>query len=347
MSMINVSTAICAARLRLPISNATTMVATPTFTNNLKVPRKKRFVRKRWKGARSKPLATTAGDFAKSKRSRLNVIQRLKRQIPVALSIAGSDSSAGAGLQADLKTFGALGVYGVTAVTCIVAETPGKVVRLEPVSATIVREQINVLCKNFPIAAIKTGLLCSAEIVKAVAHELIGRVSHHGIPLVIDPVMVATSGDRLLEPKAIRLCETKLFPLATLLTPNLNEAGNLLGEKISNRKEMERAVRALAEKYLVPVLLKGGHLPGKSAVDLLCVGGEVREFAGPFVRDVVTHGTGCTYSAAITAGLARGLALNNAIGQAKKFISSCLVNRFRWTMSGGKSLDALNQLNRD
>ena len=273
-------------------------------------------------------------------------VQRLNRQIPVALSIAGSDSSAGAGLQADLKTFGALGVYGLTAVTCVVAETPGKVSRLEPVSARIVREQINVLVKSFAIAAIKTGLLYSAEIVEAVAEELVGLVRNHRVPLVIDPVMVATSGDRLLEPKAVRLCEAKLFPLATLLTPNVDEAENLLGKKIKNRKEMERAVRALAEKYRVPVLLKGGHLRGKSAVDLLCVDDEVSEFVAPFVRDVSTHGTGCTYSAAITAGLARGLALRGAIRRAKKFISSCLVNRFRWRMSGGKTLDALNQLTR-
>src|SRR5215470_15855695 len=140
--------------------------------------------------------------------------------IRVALSIAGSDSSAGAGIQADLKTFSALGIYGLTAVTCIVAEIPGKVSRIEPVSAKIVREQIEVLAKSFPIAAIKTGLLCSSEIVSAVGKALrhISRMFAAQIPLVIDPVFVATSGDPLLEPAAIETYEKELFPLATLIT---------------------------------------------------------------------------------------------------------------------------------
>src|SRR5437867_5283635 len=145
--------------------------------------------------------------------------------IPVALSIAGSDSSAGAGIQADLKTFSALGVYGLTAVTCIVAEVPGKVSRIEPVSARIVREQIEVLVKNFPIGAIKTGLLCSAEMISAVAKAI--RSMHRNfasrVPVVIDPVIVATSGDPLLEPAAIEAYQKELFPLATLITPNLDE----------------------------------------------------------------------------------------------------------------------------
>src|SRR5437763_7039269 len=147
--------------------------------------------------------------------------------IPIALTIAGSDSSAGAGIQADLKTFSALGVYGLTAVTCVVAEIPGKVSRVEPVNARIVREQIEVLVRNFPIGAIKTGLLCSVAIISAVA-EAIGktyRTRRRHIPLVIDPVMIATSGDRLLEPPAIDAYKDQLFPLATLITPNLDEAG--------------------------------------------------------------------------------------------------------------------------
>lgn len=264
-------------------------------------------------------------------------------EIPVALTIAGSDSSAGAGLQADLKTFSALGVYGLTAVTCVVAETPGKVARIEPVSARIMREQINVLAKNFPIAAIKTGLLCSAEIVGIVAAAVVDLAKRkRGIPLVIDPVTVATSGDLLLQPDAIKLYETKLFPLATLLTPNLDEAGNLLGRKIKDRSSMERAARALAKKYRVPILLKGGHLGGSDAIDLLFADGKLTEFSEPFVRGVATHGTGCTYSAAITAGLASGLTLEDAIGRAKTFVTSSIQRRFRWTSRSGKALDALN-----
>src|SRR5436853_4048413 len=163
--------------------------------------------------------------------------------VPVALTIAGSDSSGGAGIQADLKTFSALGVYGLTAVTCVVAETPGKVSRIEPVNTEIVREQIAVLSRNFPIAAAKTGLLHSAEIVEAVARAVVdlSADSANRFALVIDPVIVATSGDRLLEPRAIELYESELFPLATLLTPTLNEAEKLLGEPIPHIQTLRTA----------------------------------------------------------------------------------------------------------
>jgi len=265
-------------------------------------------------------------------------------QPSVALTIAGSDSSAGAGVQADLKTFSALRVYGLTAVTCVVAETPGKVSRIEPVSTKIVREQIEVLAKNFPIAAIKTGLLYSAEIVETVARSLadLSGKSRKRLPLVIDPVITATGGDRLLEATAIKLYESKLFPLATLITPNLDEAGKLLGQKVQDRQSMEKAARALARKYRVSILLKGGHLAGGSAIDVLCVGGKITEFAAPFVRGVATHGTGCTYSAAITASLASGLSLEKAIDRAKKFVTASIAQHFRWTSSSGENLDALN-----
>lgn len=266
-----------------------------------------------------------------------------RARIPVALTIAGSDSSCGAGLQADLKTFSALGVYGLTAVTCVVAETPGKVLRIEPVSPKIVREQIKLLAKHFPIAAIKTGLLCSAEIVNVVA-EAVSDLNKKKpkVAVVIDPVMIATSGDALLRPDAIKIYEKKLFPLAALVTPNLDEAGRLLGEKIQDRPSMEKAARTLAEKYRVPILLKGGHLAGEKAIDLLCADGKITEFVEPFVPGVVTHGTGCTYSAAITAGLAAGLTLEDAIGRAKKFVTLTIAQHFRWTSGSGKTIDALN-----
>jgi len=270
--------------------------------------------------------------------------QRRTRTAPVALTIAGSDSSAGAGVQADLKTFSALGVYGLTAVTCVVAETPGKVSRIEPVSAEIVREQIAVLSRNFPIAAAKTGLLFSAEIVEAVARAVVdlSADSAKRFPLVIDPVMVATSGDRLLEPRAIELYERELFRLATLLTPNLNEAEELLGEPIRHLQAMRNAGKEMQRKYGVSILLKGGHLIGGDAADLLFAGDKISEFSAPFVHDVATHGTGCTYSAAITAGLASGLSLESAIRRAKKFVTASIARRFRWTSSSGKQLDALN-----
>src|SRR5881396_2979327 len=184
--------------------------------------------------------------------------------VPVVLTIAGSDSSAGAGIQADLKTFSALGVYGLTAVTCVVAEIPGKVSRIEQVSARMVRDQIEVLEKNSQIGAIKTGLLCSAEIVSAVAKAIRGidRNFASRVPVVIDPVIVATSGDPLLEPAAIEAYEKKLFPLASVITPNLDEAEQLLGTKIRDRQSMHRAGKELKRKLGTAILLKGGHLAG-------------------------------------------------------------------------------------
>jgi len=270
--------------------------------------------------------------------------QRRTRTAPVALTIAGSDSSAGAGIQADLKTFSALGVYGLTAVTCVVAEIPGKVSRIEPVNTEIVREQIAVLSRNFPIAAAKTGLLYSAEIVETVARALVDLSANSAkrFPLVIDPVIVATSGDQLLEPKAIELYEKELFPLATLLTPNLDEAEKLVGEPIRDLKAMRKAGKELQQKYRVSILLKGGHLAGGDAVDLLFADEKIREFSSPFIRGVATHGTGCTYSAAIAAGIASGLPLEDAIGRAKKFVTASIAQHFRWMSSSRKNLDALN-----
>ena len=284
------------------------------------------------KGSRRSPA------FRKLRRGKLSAAT-----IPVALSVAGSDSSAGAGIQADLKTFSALGVYGLTAVTCIVAEIPAKVSRIEPVSVKIVREQVEVLAKNFPIAAIKTGLLCSAEIISAVAKVMrdTGKMLASPIPLVIDPVFVATSGDPLLEPAAIETYEKELFPLASLITPNLDEAGRLLGAKIENRRSMRIAGKELEKKFGTAILLKGGHLTGDRATDLLFANRKVIEFSSPFVHGVATHGTGCTYSAAITAGLAKGLSLEKAIDQAKKFVTGSIARHFRWTLHFGGTVQAL------
>lgn len=263
--------------------------------------------------------------------------------VPVALTIAGSDSSAGAGIQADLKTFSALGVYGLTAITCVVAETPGKVSRIEAISPEIVHEQIAVLARNFPIAAAKTGLLCSGEIVEAVARgiDLLRKIDNH-IPLVVDPVTVATSGDVLLATGAMKIYERELFPIATLLTPNLNEAGNLVGEPIRDLDAMRKAGKQLQQKYSVSILLKGGHLTGDNAVDLLFIGDKISEFSAPFARGVATHGTGCTYSAGITAGLAAGLSLEKAVGHAKEFVTASIAQRLRWKSKSGENIDALN-----
>lgn len=292
---------------------------------------------------RRSPSTAEAGRARRKRANPRTNAQRQNHSPPVALTIAGSDSSAGAGVQADLKTFSVFGVYGLTAVTCIVAEIPGKVSRIEAVSARIVREQIEVLAKNFKIGAIKTGLLCSAEIISAIAKTIrrIENLSAPRIPLVIDPVIVATSGDPLLEPAAIEAYEKKLFPLASLITPNLDEAEQLLGTKIRDRQSMHRAGKELKRKLGTAILLKGGHLAGEYAVDLLFVDGRVVEFSAPLVRGVVTHGTGCTYSAAITAGLACDLSLEEAIRRAKKFVTKSIVRHLRWTSRSGKKIDAL------
>jgi hydroxymethylpyrimidine/phosphomethylpyrimidine kinase len=263
-------------------------------------------------------------------------------EVPVALTIAGSDSSAGAGIQADLKTFGALGVYGLTAITCIVAETPGLVSEIEALSAELICAQMEVLLKSFPVAAIKTGLLFSGEIVSAVARTLRAHAARATSTLVVDPVMVATSGDLLVRDDAVGAYERELFPLAALVTPNLDEATRLLGEPIGDLQAMRTAGARLTEKYRIPVLLKGGHLSGQDAIDLLFVAGNVVEFSAPFSRGIATHGTGCTYSAAITAGLASGLSLEGAVRRAKKFVTATIAQHLSWETASGASLHALN-----
>lgn len=268
----------------------------------------------------------------------------MSASIPVALTIAGSDSSSGAGIQADLKTFSALGIYGLTAITCVVAETPGVVSKIEPVSAEIVRAQIEVLLRSFPVAAMKTGLLFSREIVEVVARTLREHAMETKVPLplVIDPVMVATSGDALLRDDAIESYERELFPLAALVTPNLGEAARLSGESIGDLAAMRKAGEMLTKKYGVPVLLKGGHLAGDHAIDLLFVEDHIIEFSAPFSRGIATHGTGCTYSAAIAAGLANNLPLEEAVRRAKKFVTATISNHYAWKTAESPALHALN-----
>jgi hydroxymethylpyrimidine/phosphomethylpyrimidine kinase len=210
--------------------------------------------------------------------------------------------------------------------------------RIQPADPGVVQEQIELLLKNFPISAIKTGLLCNAAIVSAVT-RILRKVKRR--KLVIDPVMIATSGDALLEPEAIAIYERQLFPLATLITPNLDEASRLLGEKISDVASMRRAARTLAKKYHTSVLLKGGHLRGPRAVDVLSDGDTVHEFFAAFISNVKTHGTGCTYSAAITAELARGAELPRAIANAKRFVTTAIRSRHVWQRDK-KKIAALN-----
>lgn len=263
--------------------------------------------------------------------------------LPVIMTIAGSDNSAGAGAQADLKTMCALGTYGVTAITCVVAEVPGKVSAIQAIEPRIVAEQIRLLFEAFPVAAIKTGMLYSREIIAAVAGQLSVQNAQGRIPLVVDPVMVATSGAPLLQNDAVALYRERLFPLATLITPNLDEVRTLLGRTVTSLDAMRHAGAELATEFGTSFLLKGGHLRESVATDLLFTPGSalVDEFSAPFVSDVSTHGTGCTYAAAIAAGLGKGLALRAAVAEAKEFVTRAVTQFLRWERNGVRT-DALH-----
>lgn len=251
---------------------------------------------------------------------------KLARRRPVVLSIAGSDNSAGAGVQADLKTFSHFGCYGLTALTCVVAEVPGKVSAIQPIKPEIVAEQIALSFAAFPVGAVKTGMLFSTPIIETVAEILGPRKTK----LIIDPVMVASSGDPLLKKSAVAAYRRQLFPLATLVTPNLDELRILSGRDIRTLAEMKEAGRMLVEKYGCAFLLKGGHLRGKIAVDILATTDGFEEFSAPFVRGVETHGTGCTYSAAVAANLALGHSLAASVATAKDYITAAIAGHLRW-----------------
>jgi len=248
---------------------------------------------------------------------------------PVVLTIAGSDSSCGAGAQADLKTFSSLGCHGLTAITCVVAEIPGNVRSIQAVKPGIIRDQLEVLLAAYPVAAIKTGMLLSTPIIRAVA-SVLAKLKNRP-PIVIDPVMVASSGDPLLRGGAIAAYEKLLFPLATLITPNLDELGILTGLHPATLPEMRTAGKRLTSATGAAILLKGGHLKGRTATDILLTPDwEERAYSTPFLKGVETHGTGCTYSAAIAAGLAKGLPLPRAVAEAKKFITRAIRDTLRW-----------------
>lgn len=259
---------------------------------------------------------------------------------PPVLTIAGSDCSAGAGIQADLKTFSALGCYGLTALTSVVAEVPAKVDSIQLLPAGMIAAQIRVLMEAFPVMAAKTGMLGGHEQIAAVVaawQPMKGR----DIPLVIDPVMVATSGSRLFKVDAMLELTEKLFPLASLITPNMDEASALLGAVIQSREDMNHAAMALAEKFDCAILLKGGHLSGDEAPDVLVHQSNVHWLEGRRIHGVHTHGTGCTYSAAITAGLARGVPLLEAVIEGKNFVARAIEDHYRWATEAG-NVDALN-----
>lgn len=262
---------------------------------------------------------------------------------PVALTIAGSDNSAGAGLQADLKTFSAFGVYGLTAVTCVVSEVPGHVEAVQSVTPALLRSQIRILFDNYPITAVKTGMLYSRALLRVVSEELADRLGM--FHLVVDPVMVASSGDPLLQKDTVRAYQEELLPLADVITPNLDEAAVLLDRRIRNVTEMPAAAEELRDRYGAAVLLKGGHLRGRTAADVLSLrDGKTVEFTLPRWPARETHGTGCTLAAAVAAGLAYGRRLPAAVQDAKKYLHRAIGRPLSWPKKKGAPTSALRHL---
>ncbi len=241
--------------------------------------------------------------------------------LPVALTIAGSDSGAGAGIQADLKTFASLRVYGLTVITAITAQNTVGVRAVQEIGVDIIKAQLDAVAEDFSIGAVKTGMLSSAAIIGTVA-DAIAR--HRLRPLVVDPVMIAKSGDRLLREDAVEALRRRLLPLAAVVTPNIPEAEVLAGRPIRTRHDRIAAARAIMELGAQAVVIKGGHTEEDPIVDILVDANGVREFFAPRIGTSSTHGTGCTFSAAITAGLAQGLDLEHAVGDARDFVSRAL-----------------------
>ena len=254
----------------------------------------------------------------------------------MALTIAGSDSGGGAGVQADLKTFTALGVHGTCALTCLTAQNPRRVTRVEACSPKMLRAQIEAVFEELPPRAAKTGMLFSTALIREVARAWRGR----RCPLVVDPVMVATSGARLLQPDAVRALTQQLFPLAALtqqlfplaalVTPNVPEAEALLEMSIRAPEDLREAARRLYARFGVAALIKGGHLRGgRESVDIFFDGETEWLLSSPRVSGVKTHGTGCTFSAAIAAHLARGEKLSRAVALGKQYVTNAIANARR------------------
>lgn len=240
------------------------------------------------------------------------------RRVPIALTIAGSDSSGGAGIQADLKTFTAFGVYGACVITALTAQNTRGVTAVEVASPAFVAAQMRAVLGDLAVGAAKTGMLASRALVEAIAAELAGVPT---LPLVVDPVMVATSGDRLIDDDAVEAVKRLIFPRATLITPNLPEAARLLDAGVAmSEAEAAAQLARLADMGAAAVLLKGGHGQGGEAVDLLWHAGTVSRLAAPRIATRNTHGTGCTLSAAIAALLAAGVPLASAVARAKDFV---------------------------
>lgn len=259
---------------------------------------------------------------------------------PIALTIAGSDSSAGAGLQADLKTFAAHGVHGVCAVTAIVAEVPGSVARIEALDQTLLNAQLKSVQSTFPLSAVKTGMLATEGLVSAVIDF---AKAHPHLPLIVDPVIRAGAGPALLDEAGLARMMSGLLPLARLITPNLPEAEILLGSPIRSADDFAAAPRRIHKRYGCDVLLKAGHFAsvGDTITDHAWIDGKACLFSRPRLSVPDVHGTGCTLSAAITARIARGEELVTAIDGATRYLAASLAQHLRWEGPGGR-IEALN-----
>lgn len=238
-------------------------------------------------------------------------------QTRVALTIAGSDPSGGAGIQADLKTFHQLGVYGTTAITLLTVQNTTRVSRVEVMSAALVLEQIEAVLEDLPVRAAKTGALGTAENVRAVAERFARRGAP---PLIVDPVMISKHGAPLCDEAARHAVRDHLLPVAALITPNTHEAAELCGHPVENLAEAREAALELLAMGARAALVKGGHLEG-DAVDVLAIAGETMDLVSPRIETRHTHGTGCTYSAAITALVAQGSPMIDAVSRAKRWLT--------------------------
>jgi hydroxymethylpyrimidine/phosphomethylpyrimidine kinase len=253
------------------------------------------------------------------------------------LSIAGSDSGGGAGIQADLKTFSALGVYGMTAVTAVTVQNTQGVSGYQEISSDVVGAQIRAVADDIGVDAAKTGMLASAGIIRAV----VGAVAAGGIPfLVVDPVFVSKHGHPLLQEDAIGALRDELLPLATLVTPNTHEAAGLTGSEVETRDDMERAAHSILAMGPEAVLVKGGHMGGDIAADLFFDGNSLEWMEAERIATANTHGTGCTLSAAITAHLVDGMDLASAARAGKAFVTEAI----RHSLAVGKGIGPVNPL---
>ena len=240
----------------------------------------------------------------------------------IALTIAGSDSGGGAGIQADLKTFSALGVYGSSVITAVTAQNTSAVTAVHEIPPAIIAAQIQAVLSDLDVAAIKIGMLANTDIVEAVVES----IADFSGPIVVDPVMIAKSGDALLADQAVKTVQQKLIPKSEVLTPNLSEAACLIGDEIANCSvSMQNQGRALCDLGAKTVLMKGGHAKGDVCRDLL-IGpdGLIAEYSAPRFKTKNTHGTGCTLSSAIAAGLAKGLSIGDAVGEAHVYLQGAI-----------------------